>query len=229
MKNFILKLFSVLSLLFFATPVFAQGMMGSTYLSSGIQTDPGLLQEEAQGAEVWQKMQRQELVCGVLTDNQFELLGEYFMGQMMGDAHAAMNARLKASLGDEGEVQTHVTLGKRLSGCNPNAVYSAGYLGFMPRMGMMFQNGSAWNSGYTNRAPMMQSMYAYYGSRGWGGWVIVLLWWILIATAILSFVRWVMHLPVGHPQHNAKEHLKIRYAKGEIDKKTFDRIKKDVE
>ena len=229
MKTFFLKLVSVLGLLVFATPAFAQGMMGSTYWStSNVITDPALQQKEAQGLEIWQKIQRQELTCTSVTVDQFELLGEYYMGQMMGDAHAAMNTRLKASLGEVGEEQMHVTLGKRLSGCDLNAVYANGYLGFMPMMGMMFTNGSGWDGSYAYKSPMMQSMYATYGSNGWSGWVIILLWWILIGVAVVTFVRWVMNLQTGHAPHGALEHLKIRYAKGEIDKRTFDRMKRDV-
>ncbi len=230
MKIFFVKVFSVLGLLAFAAPVFAQGMMGTAYFSTGVATDPALQQEEAQGADLSQKIQRQELTCSTVTDAQFELLGEYFMGQMMGDAHAAMNARLKESLGDDGEVQMHVTLGKRLSGCEPDAVYSNQYLGFMPMMGLMFQNGEGWNGTNAYHSPMMQGLYAWYGSNGWSGWVIIILWWILMAIAVAVFVRWVMSLHPAHHhhEHGALEHLKIRYAKGEIDKKTFDRLKKEV-
>lgn len=228
MNHFFLKICSVLCLFAFATPVFAQGMMNTTYVSSGLPADPALQQEELQGADLWQKIQRQEVVCGVLTENQFELLGEYFMGQMMGDAHAAMNARLKASLGEEGEVQMHITLGKRLSGCNPDAAYSTAYLGFMPMMGMMLVNGDGWNGAYAYRSPMMQKMYAYYGTHGWTGWVIICIWWVLILCGIVLFVRWMMNIQTGHPGHGSLEHLKIRYAKGEIDKRTFERLKKEL-
>src|SRR3989344_144759 len=43
--------------------------------------------EEAEGKEVWQKMERKEVGCKNLTDEQFAVLGEYFMGEMTGDAH----------------------------------------------------------------------------------------------------------------------------------------------
>lgn len=227
MKTFFFKFVSIFGLLAFATPALAQGMMGTTYWSTvKSTTDSNVQQEEALGAELWQKMQKQELTCVSVTDKQFELLGEYFMGQMMGDAHAAMNARMQRSLGEAGEEQMHITLGKRLSGCNPDAVYANGYLGFMPMMGMMFINNAGWDGSYAYRSPMMQSMYSVYGSRGWVGWVIILLWWILVITAITVFVRWVMNLQTGHPGHI--ELLKSRYAKGEIDKRTFDRMKKEL-
>ena len=180
MKTFFLKFISIFSLLAFATPAFAQSMMGSTYWSNAnTETDSVLQQEEAQGSDLWQKIQRQELTCVSVTDSQFQLLGEYFMGQMMGGAHAAMNTRLKASLGEAGEEQMHVTLGKRVSGCNPDAVYANGYLGFQPMMGMMFTNGTGWDGSFAYKSPMMQNMYALYGTRGWVGWVMMLLWWIL--------------------------------------------------
>lgn len=229
MKLFFLRCTVLIGMLACATPVFAQGMMSSTYWSAvNTVTDPALQQEEAQGADLWQKMQRQELTCASVTDAQFELLGEYFMGQMMGDAHAAMNARMKVSLGESGEEQMHITLAKHLSGCDPNAAYPNGYLGFMPMMGMMFTNNAGWDGSYAYKSPLMQGMYTWYGAHGWTGWVIVLLWWILMIAAIVTFVRWVMNLQTAHTEHGAIDHLKMRYAKGEIDKRTFDRMKREI-
>lgn len=122
----------------------------------------------------------------------------------------------------------HVTLAKHVTGCDPSATYSAAYSGFMPMMGMMFANGTGWDGSYAYRSSMMQTMYSMYGVHGWSGWVIILLWWVLIIIAIVTFVQWVLNLQTGHPGHGALEHLRIRYAKGEIDKKTFDRMKKEV-
>ena len=40
------------------------------------------LREEQEGKEVWNKLQTNELACESLNDEQFGVLGEYFMGQM---------------------------------------------------------------------------------------------------------------------------------------------------
>lgn len=227
MKNYFFQFIFLITLAACAHPVFAQGMMNPTYFSKSFSTDPGLLQEELAGKDLWMQIQNQQLVCATVSDEQFRLMGEFFMGQMMGDAHRAMNNRLLASLGKEASNETHITFGKRLSGCNRDAAYTNAYLRFMPMMGMMFENGN-WDGAYAYRTKMMQNMYTYYGSNGWDGWVIICLWWILIGALIVLFVRWLMNLSVGHPGHTALEHLKIRYAKGDIDKREFDRKKKEL-
>src|SRR3989338_4910430 len=50
--------------------------------------------EEQEGEELWNKLQAKEVVCENLSDEQLGVLGEYFMGQMAGDSHAAMNAMM---------------------------------------------------------------------------------------------------------------------------------------
>jgi len=174
MKSIILKTLFLFSVLLFAVPVSAQGMMGSSLFSTKLLEDPALKQEEALGGSIFQKLQKKELTCSTLSEDEFELLGEYFMGQMMGDAHASMNARLKTSLGDEGEIQTHITLGKRASGCEPTAAYSSAYVGFMPMMGSMFQNGYGWETTNTYKFPMMQRWNSWQFSGIWPGWFVVM-------------------------------------------------------
>ena len=65
-------------------------------------------QEEKEGKELWDKFQAKEVACADMRDEDFGVLGEYFMGQMMGDSHAAMNAMMIQMHGEEGEEQTHV-------------------------------------------------------------------------------------------------------------------------
>src|SRR3989338_2575481 len=62
---------------------------------------------EQEGKEVWNKLQTNELACENLSDEQFGVLGEYFMGQMAGNSHAAMNAMMIQTHGEEGEEQIH--------------------------------------------------------------------------------------------------------------------------
>src|SRR3989338_5791965 len=71
------------------------------------------LREEHEGKEVWTKLQTKEIACTDLNDEQFGVLGEYFMGQMAGDSHAAMNAMMIQTHGEEGEEQIHIVMGKR--------------------------------------------------------------------------------------------------------------------
>src|SRR3989338_9884099 len=86
---------------------FAQGMMGNTATVSNGHT----AREEAEGKAVWEKLQTKELTCTDLSNDDFEVLGEYFMGQMMGTSHEAMNTMMIQMMGEESEEQIHIAMG----------------------------------------------------------------------------------------------------------------------
>jgi putative membrane protein len=75
-----------------------------------------------------------------------------------------------------------------------------------------------------------------YSSFGFGG-IFVIIWWILVAWLIFALLRFLLgghrhwHERHGLPENDTDEALKIlkqRYARGEISKKEFDAIKKDI-
>lgn len=79
----------------------------------------------------------------------------------------------------------------------------------------------------------------YFSDIGWGfgfGWIFMFLFWGLVIWAIFALVRGFSgHNCCGHNQNehkhgenNALEILKERYAKGEISKDDFERMKKDL-
>ena len=185
-----------------------------------IATDNHTAQEEAEGKEIWEKLQAEELKCEDLSGDNFGALGEYFMGQMMGDSHKAMNNRLVQMLGEDGEEQMHIVMGKRLSGCDNSAHVPSNGVGFMPMMWMMGGENLMMGSFGTN--PM--------GTFGWGfGWIFMILFWGLVILGIVTLVKWIANQ--GKEQNQSKsalDVLKERYAKGEIDKKEFEEKKKDL-
>ena len=72
----------------------------------------------------------------------------------------------------------------------------------------------------------------YHGFWG-GGWMALLLW-ALIVIGLGLLIRWAWPMTTDktcsvNSGQRAMEILKERYAKGEIDKAQFDRIKKDLE
>jgi len=69
--------------------------------------------------------------------------------------------------------------------------------------------------------------YSPMGWLGWGGWIIMLLWWALVIAGIVLFARWLISLS-GSRHKSALDVLKERYAKGEIEKKEFEEKKKDI-
>ncbi|MDP3996888.1 MAG: SHOCT domain-containing protein, partial [bacterium] len=183
-------------------------------------TDDHTAREEAEGKEIWQQFQDKQLTCDSLSDEQYAALGEYFMGQMMGDSHAAMNQMMIRMMGEEGEEQMHVVMGKRLSGCDTSAAYPVSGVGFMPMMNMMMGGGfnmMNWGSG------------GGWGMPFFGGGLFMLLWWVIIIAVIVLLVKWLIGQSKGQTgTTSALDILKERYAKGEINKQEFEDKKKDI-
>jgi|SRR3989344_2118928 len=224
----------ILSLiLFFPLHSFAQGMMGNNMMGkvdTVTQNDNGLpteataqaghtAREEAAGKEVWKKLQSKELKCVDLSNDDFGALGEYFMGQMMGDSHEAMNDRLTQMLGSEGEEQMHIAMGKRMSGCEPNAPMPQDMLTAF--YGTQEGGGNGMMGNFAGN-PM--------GTYGWGfGWIFMILFWGLIILGIVALIKWTANQGKSQTHdRSALDILKERYAKGEIDKKEFEEKKKDL-
>lgn len=191
--------------------VYAQGMMEPPFTGSGVGQQK--IQEEAEGKAILDSLQAKQKNCGVLSDKDFELMGEYFMGLMMGSSHQTMNTMMIQMMGQNGEEQMHIVMGKRLSGCDASATFNVPESAFVPMMNMMF---GSWRGGVANDSVIWQS------------WITLVLGWIVIAILIAILVKWL----IGKSQASGKsalEILKERYAKGEISKEEFDRMKRDLE
>ncbi|MDO8572591.1 MAG: SHOCT domain-containing protein [bacterium] len=206
----------------------AQGMMAE---QSATGADDHTAKEEAEGKEVWGKLQAGTTVCTSLSDEQLGALGEYFMGQMTGNAHVSMNQRITQMMGEEGEEAMHVVLGKRLSGCDTSAAFPTGSENFMmPMMGgwstaWMDQDGSS-PFGKNSKNNMMNFGFGHWG---WFGGVFMILWWVLIIAGIVLLVRHFGHGKEGSCfKKSVLDTLKERYAKGEIDKSEYESKKKDL-
>lgn len=206
------------SILFVTAPssANAQMMPGST---AG---DNHTAKEEAEGKAVWEKLQAKQVVCADLSDDDFEKLGEYFMGTMMGNSHEAMNTMIVGMMGKESEEQTHIVIGKRMSNCEPDAPMPQSMMnsGMMSMMNMMTGGGGSGNS-------MMNFGFTPFGRFGW---IFMILWWVLIIAGIVALIKWLTAQSRGSYNHEKSplEILKERYAKGEIDKKEFEERKKDL-
>ena len=212
----------------FVTSVNAQ-MMGGFSNSSADWNEvvEHTAREEQEGKELWNKLQAKEIVCENLGDEQYGVLGEYFMGQMAGDSHAAMNAMMIQAHGEDGEEQIHIVMGKRLSGCDTSAAFPAISGGWMPMMSMMW---GGWSSPFGSNNSTNNMMNFGFGPFGGFGWIFMILWWVLIIAGIVALIKWLTGQSRGthHNEKSALDVLKERYAKGEIDKKEFEEKKKDL-
>lgn len=185
-------LFSITLLVVLSGPgaVFAQGMMGQ-YRNQDIQytADPATEKEEAEGKGIYDKLQAKQVRCIDLKESDYDVLGEYFMGQRVGTAHAAMNTMMKQMMGEAGETQMHVSLGKRLSGCDTGAPYPTQGAGFLPMMGMM----GDWNNNSFGRGGWSM-MGGNWGQGmmggGIGGWGLIggFIWILVIIFLVLGIV-----------------------------------------
>ncbi|MDX1655748.1 MAG: SHOCT domain-containing protein [Candidatus Competibacteraceae bacterium] len=66
------------------------------------------------------------------------------------------------------------------------------------------------------------------GYGGWGmglGWIMMLLFWVLVILGIVALVRWLRD-DTARP--NARQILDERYARGEIDREEYERRKRDL-
>lgn len=188
---------------------FAQGMMAKN--NTIVQNNDGhTAREEAEGKIIWEKLQSKELNCKDLSDDDFGVLGEYFMGQMMGDSHEAMNNMMIQMMGEEGEEQMHVAMGKRMSSCEPDA----------PTPQNMMMGGGMMGNFTTN--PM--SWF------GWGfGGIFMILFWGFVVVGIVALIKWLTNQGQANKRNKtALNILEEKYAKGEIDKKEFNEKKKNL-
>lgn len=180
--------------------------------------------EELEGKKIFDNLNNQKVNCSQLNDNDFELLGDYFMGRSIGSPqnHTRMDEMMKIMIGEQGKEQMHIAMGKRLSGCDLNVPIPLDGNNFIS----MFYN----QKGGGN--PMMG--YGGWGNMmGWGsgifGWLLMLIFWILLILGVIALIRYLG----GWTRSKDKEKssldiLKDRYAKGEIDKKEFEEKKRDL-
>lgn len=187
--NKILFSLAVFGLFAFANTASAQGMMGNFWNNTVPQSAQSQdLNNALQDIYKTQNIQSQSQVsCNKVIDDQFEKLGDAYMGIMAGNeqSHQAM----ENMMGGEGSAtlrQAHMNMGRSYLGCWSN--YNSGPI-YMPMMlgsgGMMNGFNSGWNSnGWSGM------MGGFYGNS-WTGIITTALFWILLILGIVALVKWV--------------------------------------
>lgn len=163
--------------------------------------------------------------CGKVTDEQFEALGEAVMGIVHPDLeeHELMD-RMMGGEGSDTLAATHRIMGARYLGCCPSGAFE--------EMGPGMRGG--WMMG-TGPFPRWGGMGGYGYGRGWMhyGWGGILMW-IFILVIIIAAIYFMYYLaksktPGAPSGETPLDLLKKRYARGEISKDEYQRIKKDLE
>ncbi len=198
MKKLIFTIFAASVIGFFVPSVNAQ-MMGnfSNTTVDWNEVVEHTAREEQEGKELWNKLQAKEVACPDLSDERFGVLGEYFMGQMAGDSHAAMNAMMIQAHGEDGEEHIHIVMGKRLSGCDTSASFPAISGGWMPMMNMMW---GGWSSPFGNNSTNNMMNFGFGPFDGFG-WIFMILWWVLIIAGIVALIKWLTSQSRGTHNH----------------------------
>ena len=190
--------------------------------------------DEAQGSAILRSVQQGDKACSDLSDSDFELIGEAWMGQVLGstEAHDAMNRLMASMMGTSGEEQMHQFMGRRAAGCGGGTA-PPGFAGMMGRMGLMgaYQGPGGAGTG------MMGGPGGYYGP-GQGsssnsndnddgptaaamiGMMAVLIGAVAIALAVFR--------PWRHMRHS-RELLDRRFAAGELSAEEYKRAKSLLE
>lgn len=118
-------------------------------------------QDEAAGSIVWNKLQSKQVACSNLTDNDFDVLGDYFIGQRLGSTSLleSMNNRMTSMMGSQGETTMHISLGNRLSGCNTVYAVPASASSFLSELGLSNMMGGTSMMGFYNVYPLISLIF----------------------------------------------------------------------
>jgi hypothetical protein len=106
-----------------------------------------LADEQTQGQNLIGQLNAGTTTCSALSAADLDHIGEYVMVRALGSTtlHQAMNDRMRAMLGEQGETRMHELLGARYVGCSTHTGGIAGGAGMMGGSGMM--GGYAGNGG----------------------------------------------------------------------------------
>ena len=151
--------------------------------------------------------------CDKITDEQLESLGDYYMEQMHpGESHELMD-NMMGGEGSESLKQVHINMAKRLY-CKDTVYIGYGMMGSGGMMNMMGRG-------------MMGNYPASYDYSNYGYWNIFR---ILLFTLAVFLIVWIIHR--FGIKNTASETplaiLKKRFAKGEITKKQYGNMKKEM-
>lgn len=184
--------------------------------------------DEARGEAILRSVQQGDRSCDQLSDSDFELMGEAWMGQTLGstEAHDAMNRLMASMMGSAGEEQMHQYMGRRASGCGGGTV-PPGFAGMMGRMGLMgaYQGAGGTGTGMMGGAGQSSSSDSNGSDDGPSATAMVGMMAVLIGAVAIALV---IFKPWRHSRHS-RELLDRRFAAGELSAEEYRRAKSLIE
>lgn len=76
----------------------------------------------------------------------------------------------------------------------------------------------------------MMGEYSGFGWLGHGfGWLIMLLAWVLVVVGIVALIKWMTTSSTPRGEQTPMEILKARYARGEIGKEEYERMRRELQ
>jgi uncharacterized membrane protein len=180
----------------------------------------------------------QQIDCNAVTDAQFEALGEAWMDVMIPDPkrHEIMD-RMMGGEGSESLATAHRMMGARYLGCIED-----GSFGGMMMPGMMGGYGygsGGYGMGYHGYAGRPSTGYAghmMYGGGWMHSWTGNIIMWIILLIVVGLVSYGLVASSRGHRGagtgtghiESAGDILKKRYARGEISKEEYERMRNDI-
>jgi len=156
--------------------------------------------------EIGRDLVVKKIPCNQLNQDQLEAIGDYFMEQMHpGKLHEIMDERMGGE-GSESLRQIHINLAQNFYCGNRDSMPAS-------RMNMMMNRGGYNMMGYNNLG------YNF----GFFGWFLMIIFWV----AIIAFIVWVIQQLIRNKE-SSHDILEKRYSRGEISKKQYQEMKKDL-
>jgi len=193
--------------------------------------------------EEGRKLVESGVSCDELSDEQLEAIGEYYMEQMHpGEAHETMHKMMGIKEDTEYHEQFHINFAERMYcgdyvGCPMMETVLTNYSTNVVRSRGMMGRGMMGNSGGMMMPMMMGGRNMMGGGMlsntgfgyGYSGfWNII---WYLFWIGIIVLVIWLIYkfiIQKGVVSETSISILKKRYAKGEISKKEYESMKKEL-
>lgn len=183
----------------------------------------------------------QTIDCSKVTDAQFEEVGEAWMDLMIPDPqrHEMMD-RMMGGPGSASLANAHRMMGARYLGCISDDSYGGmmmpGMMGFAGGYGAHGGNTMGYGGAFGSRAgPGMMGGYGGYGGwmHSWGGGIVMWLIMLVVIGLVVYLIVASNHhrnqtFTSGSHSESPQDILRKRYARGEISKDEFERMKKDI-